>query len=128
MPTMYERARQCLAKLALEPEWESQFEANSYGFRPARSAHDAIDAIFNGIRFKAKYVLDADLKACFDNITQEALLNKLHTYPAMKHAIKAWFKPGNLQHGVFAPTTAAPPQVDTLNPLLSHIPLQDTQK
>src|SRR6266567_6760014 len=62
IPTMYERARQCLAKLALEPEWESQFEANSYGFRPARSAHDAIDAIFNGIRFKAKFVLDADLK------------------------------------------------------------------
>src|SRR6266705_3585677 len=74
IPTMYERARQCLAKLALEPEWESKFEANSYGFRPARSAHDAIDAIFNGIRFKAKFVLDADLKACFDNIDQEALL------------------------------------------------------
>src|ERR1700730_8237478 len=49
IPTMCERARQCLAKLSLEPEWESQFEANSYGFRPARSAHDAIDAIFNGI-------------------------------------------------------------------------------
>src|SRR5437763_1332858 len=74
IPTMYERARQCLAKLALEPEWESKFEANSYGFLPARSAHDAIDAIFNGIRFKAKFVLDADLKACFDHINQDALL------------------------------------------------------
>src|SRR5436309_2483833 len=94
IPTMYERARQCLAKLALEPEWESQFEANSYGFRPARSAHDAVDAIFNGIRFKAKFVLDADLKACFDNINQEALLNKLHAYTAMKHAVKGWRKRG----------------------------------
>ena len=95
IPTRYERARQCLVKLALEPEWESKFEANSYGFRPARSAHDAIDAIFNGMRFKAKFVLDADLKACFDNINQEALLNKLHTYTAMKHAVKGWRKRGS---------------------------------
>src|SRR5947207_3464338 len=79
IPTMHERARQCLTKLALEPEWEATFEANSYGFRPARSAHDAIGAIFNDIRFKAKYVLDADLKACFNNVNQEALLNKQHT-------------------------------------------------
>ena len=107
---MYERARQCLAKLALEPEWESQFEANSYGFRPARSAHDAIDAIFNGIRFKAKFVLDADLKACFDHINQETLLNKLHTYTAMKHAVKGWLKAGVLEDGVFAPTEAGTPQ------------------
>jgi len=94
IPTVFERARQCLAKLALEPEWEARFEPNSYGFRPARSTHDAIGAIFNGIRYKPKYVLDADLKACFDNINQQALLNKLHTYSAMKHAIKGWRKRG----------------------------------
>ncbi len=128
MPTMYERARQCLAKLALEPEWESQFEANSYGFRPARSAHDAIDAIFNGIRFKAKYVLDADLKACFDNINQEALLNKLHTYTAMKHAIKGWLKAGVLEDGVFAPTEAGTPQGGTISPLLANIALQGMEE
>ena len=94
MPVMRDRGHQALVKLALEPAWESKFEANSYGFRPARSAHDALDAIFNGIRFKAKFVLDADLKACFDNINQQALLNKLHTYSAMKHAIKGWRKRG----------------------------------
>jgi len=113
IPTMYERARQCLAKLALEPEWEARIEANSYGFRPARSAHDAIDAIFNGIRYKAKFVLDADLKACVDNINQQALLNKLHTYTAMKHAIKGWLKAGVLENGVFAPTEAGTPQGGT---------------
>jgi len=104
IPTVFERARQCLAKLALEPEWEARFEPNSYGFRPARSAQDAIGAIFNGIRFKAKYVLDADLKACFDHINQEALLNKLHTYTVMKQTIKGWLKAGVLENGVFAPT------------------------
>jgi len=128
IPTMYERARQCLAKLALEPEWEARFEANSYGFRPARSAHDAIDAIFNGIRFKAKFVLDADLKACFDNINQQALLNKLHTYAAMKHAIKGWLKAGVLEDRVFAPTEAGTPQGGTISPLLANIALQGMEE
>lgn len=47
IPTLYERALQALVKLALEPEWEAKFEPNSYGFRPARSAHDAIEAIYS---------------------------------------------------------------------------------
>jgi RNA-directed DNA polymerase len=128
IPTMHERARQCLAKLALEPEWEARFEANSYGFRPARSAHDALDAIFNGIRYKAKFVLDADLKACFDNINQEALLNKLHTYTAMKQAVKGWLKAGVLEDGVFAPTEAGTPQGGTISPLLANIALQGMEE
>src|SRR5687767_12569414 len=49
IPVMADRARQALAKLALEPEWEAKFEPNSYGFRPGRSCHDAIEAIFNAI-------------------------------------------------------------------------------
>src|SRR5438874_12773534 len=128
IPTVFERARQCLAKLALEPEWEARFEPNSYGFRPARSAHDAIGAIFNGIRFKSKYVLDADLKACFDNINQEALLNKLHTYTVMKHAVKGWLKAGVLEDGVFAPTEAGTPQGGTISPLLANIALQGMEE
>jgi len=128
MPTRYERARQCLAKLALEPEWEASFEANSYGFRPARSAHDAIGAIFNGIRYKPKFVLDADLKACFENINQEALLNKLHTYTALRHAVKGWLKAGVLEDGVCAPTEAGTPQGGTLSPLLANIALQGMEE
>jgi len=62
IPTMRERAMQALARLALEPEWEAKFEPNSYGFRPGRSAHDAIEAIFNHIRLKPKYVLDRHRK------------------------------------------------------------------
>ena len=46
IPTMEDRARQALAKLALEPEWEAKFEPDSYGFRPGRSSHDAIEAIY----------------------------------------------------------------------------------
>jgi len=66
IPVMEQRARQALVKLALEPEWEAKFEPNSYGFRPGRSAHDAIEAIFTSIHVQAKFVLDADIAKCFD--------------------------------------------------------------
>lgn len=61
IPTLYDRARQALVKQALEPEWEAKFELNSYGFRPGRSAHDAIGAIYTAINKQPKYVLDADI-------------------------------------------------------------------
>ena len=58
IPTMDNRARHALVKLALEPEGEAKFEPNSYGFRPGRSTHDAIGAIFLSIKHTPKYVLD----------------------------------------------------------------------
>ena len=66
IPTMYDRALQGLVKLVLEPEWEAKFEPNSYGFRPGRSCHDAIEQIFVAIRLKPKFVYDADISKCFD--------------------------------------------------------------
>jgi RNA-directed DNA polymerase len=92
IPTMRDRAAQALAKAALEPEWEAKFEGNSYGFRPGRSAHDAIEAIFNQIRYKAKFVLDADIAKCFDRINHTKLLEKLRTFPKLRRQIKAWLK------------------------------------
>jgi RNA-directed DNA polymerase len=56
IPTMYDRALQALVKMALEPEWEAKFEPNSFGFRPGRSCHDAIEAIYGAIKQKPKYV------------------------------------------------------------------------
>ncbi|MGB3614574.1 MAG: reverse transcriptase N-terminal domain-containing protein [Elainellaceae cyanobacterium] len=94
IPVMAGRARQALAKLALEPEWESRFEANSYGFRPGRGAHDAIGAIFNAISKKPKYVLDADIAQCFDRIDHQALLAKLKTTPWLRRPIAGWLKAG----------------------------------
>ncbi len=81
IPVMRERAVQALAKAALEPEWEAKFEVNSYGFRPGRSAHDAIEAIFCQIKQKSKFVLDADISKCFDQINHQKLLAKLNTFP-----------------------------------------------
>ena len=84
IPTMRDRAIQTLVKMTLEPEWESHFEENSYGFRPGRGCHDAIGAIFNSIRYKPKFVLDADISKCFDKIDHNSLLTKLNTFPKLR--------------------------------------------
>ena len=88
IPTMADRAKQALVKLVLEPEWEAKFAPNTYGFRPARSCHDAIQAIFLATYQKNAYVLDADIKGCFDNIDHIALLKKINTFPRLRRVIK----------------------------------------
>ena len=110
IPTMRDRAEQALAKLAMEPEWEARFEPNSYGFRPGRSAHDAIEAIFQSICLKAKYVLDADIAQCFDRISHAALLAKLETFPTLRRSIRAWLKAGVMEEDQLFPTPAGSPQ------------------
>ena len=122
IPTIEERAKQCLVKLALEPQWESHFEENSYGFRPARSCHDAIEAIFNAIRYQPKYVLDADISKCFDKIDHNKLLAKLQTYPTLKNQIKAWLKSGVIDKSWTA-TKEGTPQGGVISPLLANIAL-----
>jgi RNA-directed DNA polymerase len=107
IPTLHDRALQALVNLALEPAWEARFEPNSDGFRPGRSVHEAIGAIFTAIEKQPKYALDADIAKCFDRIDQDALLRKLKTFPTLNRLVKAWLKAGVLDHGVFAATTAA---------------------
>lgn len=123
IPCMIERARQMLVKLALEPEWEAVFEPNTYGFRTGRSAHDAIEAIFNSISQKSKYVLDADISKCFDKINQTSLLNKLNTFPTIHRQIKAWLKSGVVLDGQLFPTYEGVPQGGTVSPLLALVAL-----
>lgn len=95
IPTIQDRAKQALAKLALEPEWEAVFEPNSYGFRPGRSAHDAIEALFLSLHHdKPKWFFDADIRKCFDNIDHSYLLSKLQTFPKMEEQINAWLRAG----------------------------------
>jgi RNA-directed DNA polymerase len=123
IPVMLDRAHQALVKLALEPEWEVRFEPNSYGFRPGRSAHDAIQAIFAATCLKDKYVLDADIQGCFDNIAHRPLLDKLNTYPAMRRTIKGWLRAGVLANAQWEPTERGSPQGGVVSPLLALIAL-----
>ena len=123
IPAMKDRAKQALVKLALEPEWEARFEPNSYGFRPGRSCHDAIEAIFGVIKNKEVYVLDADTSGCFDNISHEGLLQKPRTIPRLRKLIKAWLKAGVMEGDVFHATKSGTPQGGVISPLLANIAL-----
>jgi RNA-directed DNA polymerase len=123
IPTLRDRAAQTLARLALEPEWEARFEPHAFGFRPGRAAHDAIEAIFTAICKKPKYVLEADLEACFERIDHTALLTKLRTYPVLRRAIRGWLSAGVLDGRELFPTTAGAPQGGPLSPLLANVAL-----
>lgn len=128
IPTIDDRALQALVKLALEPEWEAKFEPNSYGFRPGRSCHDAIEAIFNSIRVKAKYVLDADITKCFDRINHKALISKINTYPTLSRQIKSWLKAGYVESGFLNPTNDGTPQGGVISSLLANIALHGMEE
>ena len=78
IPTVLDRVMQAIVKMALEPEWECRFEANSYGFRPGRCTMDAIVATHQHLSRDGAsgWVLDADIAGCFDNIDHSSLLKK----------------------------------------------------
>jgi RNA-directed DNA polymerase len=123
IPTMFDRARQMLAKQVLEPEWEAQFEPNSYGFRPGRCQHDAIEAIFNFVRLKPKWCWDADLEKCFDMIAHEPLLDKLNTFPRLNKLVRGWLKAGVVDKGETLYPETGTPQGGVISPLLMNIAL-----
>lgn len=102
IPVMHDRAAQALVKLALEPEWEAKLEPNVYGFRPGRSCHDAIQAVFKSINQCPKYVLEGDIAGCFDNISHSTLLEKTQAPPFILRQLKGWLKCGVLDNGVQA--------------------------
>lgn len=123
IPTIENRATQMLMLLALEPEWEARFESNSYGFRPGRGAHDAIEAIFIAIAQKAKYALDADIETCYDHIRQDHLLAKLQTTPHFRRQIAAWLRAGVVDGEELFPTEEGVPQGGPLSCLLANVAL-----
>lgn len=128
IPTIEDRAKQMLAKLALEPEWEAIFEPNSYGFRPGRSCHDAIASIFLSLRGKSRFVLDADIHKCFDEIDHEKLIQKTSTFGLMENQIRAWLKADIMVGFANEPIEVTKSLVDTpqggiISPLLANIAL-----
>ena len=123
IPTRHDRALHALVTLALEPEWEARFEPNSDGFRPRRSVHDALGAIFIALETPPKDAVDADSATCCDRIDQEALLRQLKTFPTLNRLVKAWLKAGGLDNGVWVETQSATPQGGVRSPLLANIAL-----
>ncbi|KMW70257.1 MAG: group II intron reverse transcriptase/maturase [Limnoraphis robusta] len=130
IPTIEDRAKQALAKLVLEPQWEAKFSGASYGFRPGRSCHDAIGDIFSGINKSGhdKIILDADISKCFDEINHKYLLSKLETYSGLRKQVKSWLKAG-VQVGFgqknYEETDKGTPQGGVISPLLANIALHE---
>ena len=131
IPTIQDRAKQALATLALEPEWEAKFEPNSYGFRPGRSCHDAIEAIFSNLHHNVdKLVFDADIRKFFDRVDHTSLLAKLKSFPLMETQISAWLKAGIMDEYANTPRESlrGTPQGGIISPLLANIALHGLEE
>ena len=109
IPTMKDRARQALYLQALLPVAETTADLNSYGFRPKRSTADAIEQCFNavGMRNSARWVLEGDIRGCFDNISHEWMLDHILTD---KEVLRKWLQAGFMENRMLFPTEAGTPQ------------------
>jgi len=130
IPVIVDRCLQAVTLGALEPEWEARFESRSYGFRPGRGCHDAIQAVFltaRGARCKRRWVLDADLAAVFDNLSHDYLLGMLGTFPA-RGMVGKWLRAGVLDQGHLIPTERGSPQGGVISPLLMNVALHGMEQ
>ena len=123
VPTIADRAWQCLAKYAIEPAHEATFHAHSYGFRTGRSAHDAQKTLFNNLRSYCnginKRVIELDIEKCFDRINHSAIMNNLIAPSGLKLGIFRCLKAGV---NVGFPDQGTP-QGGVISPLLANIAL-----
>ena len=122
IPTMKDRAQQALYLLALAPVAETTGDPNSYGFRIARSTHDAIGQVKNLLDKKgsAQWVLEGDIKGCFDHISHSWL--ETHV-PMDRGMLVKWLKAGVMEYGQFSPTLAGTPQGGIISPTLANLAL-----
>jgi RNA-directed DNA polymerase len=129
IPAILDRALQAVVKNALEPYWEARFEDSSYGFRPGRGCHDAIERIFKlaSARGSRKWVLDADIRGAFDNIDHGKLLENIGNFPA-RGLVRQWLKAGYVDGGVYHDTDSGTPQGGVISPLLANIALHGMEE
>jgi RNA-directed DNA polymerase len=129
IPVVVDRCLQAMVKNALEPAWEARFEGSSYGFRPGRSCHDAIEKIYGLARPNKtkKWILDADIRGAFDNISHDYLLKAIGPVPG-RELIKQWLKAGYIEQEMFHATERGTPQGGVASPLLANIALHGMEE
>jgi RNA-directed DNA polymerase len=130
IPVLRDRVQQARVANALEPEWEARFEPRSYGFRPGRGCHDALEAIYwtlKGKHSQRQWILDADLSAAFDRIDHQHLLTSLGSFPA-RGMIAGWLQAGLIEHGSFTPTEEGTQQGGVISPLLLNVALHGMEQ
>jgi len=127
IPTIRDRAIQALFKLGLEPIAETTADPNSYGFRPKRSCADAITQSHNVLcqRKSAEWILEADIKGCFDNISHQWIMQHI---PLNKKVLSQWLKAGYMEKKHWFPTESGTPQGGIISPIIANMVLDGLEE
>ena len=131
VPTVRDRIVQTATKQVIEPIFEADFLDCSYGFRPNRSAHDALEEIRRTTNAGYKTVPDADIKGFFDNIDHDKLLEFVHQRISDRRILKLirkWLKCGIMESGIVKESDMGTPQGGVISPLLANIYLHEFDK
>ena len=122
IPSMKDRAMQALYLMALAPIAETTADTKSFGYRPKRNTADAMGKCFDALARKnsAKWILEGDIKSCFDSISHRWLIEHI---PMDKKLLKAWLKSGIMERGKYKPTLAGTPQGGIISPVLANMAL-----
>lgn len=127
IPSLIDRSMQALHLLSLEPVSEMMADKNAYGFRPKRSTNDAIEQCFITLARKrsAPWVLEGDIRACFDNLSATWLMNHI---PMDKILLSKWLTSGYIEERTFYPTSGGVPQGGIISPALLVIALSGLEE
>lgn len=124
IPTVKDRIVQSAMKIVIEPIFEADFKECSFGFRPKRNQHQALEVIRKACNNKGNYVLDGDIKGYFDNINHEKLMllvEKRISDRRICKLIRKWLKSGVMEDGILETSELGSPQGGVISPLLANI-------
>ncbi len=131
IPTVRDRVVQAAAKVVLEPIFEADFRDSSYGFRPKRSAHQAVEQVRQAVNRGGGWVVDADIAAFFDRIDRAklvALVEKRVSDRRLLKLLRQWLAAGVLVDGELLPTDQGVPQGSVISPLLANVVLHELDR